>query len=65
MLEKLSEKAGVKIVVHDPSQPPMPDEFGIDLQPNTGSSVAVQTVLIVFELFYFDTWYFGEQLSIT
>ena len=45
MLEKLSENAGVKIVVHDPSLPPIPDDYGIDLQPNTASSIAVQTVL--------------------
>jgi hypothetical protein len=44
MLERLSENAGVKIVVHDPTLPPLPDEYGIDLQPNAASSIGVQTV---------------------
>ncbi len=44
MLAKLSKNAGAKIVVHDPSLPPLPDEYGIDMQPNTASSIAVQTV---------------------
>jgi len=44
MLQKLSKNAGAKIVVHDPSLPPLPDEYGIDMRPNTASSVAVQTV---------------------
>ncbi len=44
MLAKLSKNAGAKIVVHDPSLPPLPDEFGIDMQPNSASSIAVQTV---------------------
>jgi hypothetical protein len=26
---------------------PMPDEYGIDLQPNTGSSIAVQAVRLL------------------
>jgi len=44
MLMKLSKSAGAKIVVHDPTLPPLPDEYGIDLQPNTASSIAIQTV---------------------
>ncbi len=44
MLEKLSKNAGAKIVVHDPSLPPLPDEYGIDMPPNTASSIAIQTV---------------------
>jgi hypothetical protein len=44
MLQKLSKNAGAKIVIHDPTLPPLPDEYGIDMQPNTASSIAVQTV---------------------
>ena len=44
MLQKLSKNAGAKIVIHDPTLPPLPDEYGIDMQPNTASSVAIQTV---------------------
>jgi hypothetical protein len=47
MLNRLTKNAGAKIVVHDPSMAPMPDEYGIDLQPNTGSSIAVQAVRIL------------------
>ena len=46
MLAKLSKKAGDKIVIHDPTLPPLPDENGIDMQPSSASSIAVQTVLI-------------------
>jgi hypothetical protein len=44
MLQKLSKNAGAKIVIHDPTLPPLPDEYGIDMQPNSASSIAVQTV---------------------
>jgi len=44
MLKKLSKNAGTKIVVHDPSLPPLPDEYGTDMQPNTASSIAIQMV---------------------
>ncbi len=44
MLQKFSKNAGAKIVIHDPYLPPLPDEYGIDMQPNTASSVALQTV---------------------
>ena len=42
MLNKLSKRAGAKVVVHDPKTAPLPDEYGLDLQPNTASSMAVQ-----------------------
>ena len=42
MLNKLSKRAGAKVVVHDPNTAPLPDEYGLDLQPNTASSMAVQ-----------------------
>jgi Amiloride-sensitive sodium channel len=47
MLAKLSKNAGAKIVIHDPYLPPLPDEYGLDMQPNTASSIAVQTVVIL------------------
>jgi hypothetical protein len=47
MLKKLSKKAGARMVLHDPKVPPLPDEYGIDLQPNTASSVAVQLVFLL------------------
>lgn len=46
MLKKLSKKAGARLVIHDPNLPPLPDEYGIDLAPNTASSVALQKHLI-------------------
>ncbi len=45
MLQKLSKKGGVRIVVHDPKSMPMVDEFGMDLQPNTATSISVQQVI--------------------
>lgn len=47
MLQKLSKNAGSKLVIHDPSLPPLPDEYGIDMQPNTASSIALQTVSVL------------------
>ncbi len=44
MIQKLSKKAGARMVIHDPFIKPLPDEYGIDLQPNTASSVAIQLV---------------------
>jgi len=52
MLEKLSQKAGARLVVHDSSHAPYPDEFGIDLQPNTASSLAIQMVLFIVFVVY-------------
>jgi hypothetical protein len=46
MLKKLAKRAGIRMVIHDPSAIPMADEFGMDLQPNTASSVSVQMVYI-------------------
>ena len=45
MLNKLSTKAGIRLVIHHPFSIPMADEYGMDLQPNTASSVAVQMVV--------------------
>lgn len=44
MLNKLSKKAGARMVLHEPELPALPDEYGQDLQPNTASSVAIQLV---------------------
>ena len=44
MLNKLSKKAGARMVLHGPEEPPLPDEYGLDLQPNTASSIAIQLV---------------------
>ena len=42
MKNRLSKKAGAKIVIHDPNTPPLPNEYGLELRPNTASSIAVQ-----------------------
>ena len=42
MLNNLAKKAGARITVHDPELPPLTDEYGMDLQPNTASSIAIQ-----------------------
>jgi hypothetical protein len=44
MMNMLTQTTGAKIVVHDPSLSPMLEEYAIDLQPNTVTSIAVQTV---------------------
>ena len=44
MLNKLSKKAGARMVLHGPGEPPLPDEYGLELQPNTASSIAIQLV---------------------
>ena len=44
MLEKLSKKAGARLIIHDAYSSPLADEYGMDLQPNTASSVAIQQV---------------------
>ena len=44
MLNKLTPNAGAKLVIHEAENPPLPDEKGIDLQPNTETSVAIQKV---------------------
>lgn len=45
MLQGLSQKAGVRMIIHDPNAYPLADEYGIDLEPNTASSIAIQKVL--------------------
>ena len=45
MKNRLSKKAGGKIVIHDPNTPPLPNEYGLELRPNTASSIAVQVII--------------------
>ena len=51
MLNKLTPNAGAKLVIHKAENPPLPDEKGIDLQPNTETTVAIQKVLDLFQIF--------------
>ncbi len=44
MLKKLSKKAGIRMVLHDPYLPPLPEDNGLDLMPNTASSISIQRV---------------------
>jgi hypothetical protein len=46
MWNKLSKRAGARVVIHDPKTAPLPDEYGLDLQPNTASSMSIQTTNI-------------------
>ena len=46
MWNKLSKRAGARVVIHDPFTAPLPDEYGLDLQPNTASSMSIQTTNI-------------------
>ncbi len=46
MLHKLSKSAGARVVIHHPDTAPLPDEFGINLQPNTETAIAVQKVYL-------------------
>ncbi|TRY68751.1 hypothetical protein TCAL_04698, partial [Tigriopus californicus] len=42
MLKGLSQQAGVRLIIHNPATYPLADEYGIDLQPNTANSIAIQ-----------------------
>ena len=46
MSNRKSKKSGAKVVLHDSKMPPLPDEYGIDLRPNTASSIAIQKAVI-------------------
>ena len=52
MLNKLSKKAGARLILHNPNIDPLPDEYGMDLPPNTASSVATQVVSVQVRLLY-------------
>ena len=60
MIKKLSKRAGVRLVLHDPKVPPLPEEYGLDLAPNTASSMAVQLVSTS-RLAYFCYIYFASK----
>ena len=55
MLNKLSKKAGARLIIHNPNSPPLADEYGIDLQPNTASSVSIQQV--IFNIYKYHYYY--------
>ena len=40
----ISQTAGAKVVIDEPNTIARPDENGIDLQPNTASSISVKKV---------------------
>ena len=42
MAGTLTEKAGARIAVHNARLLPMVDEFGLDVEPGTASSIAIQ-----------------------
>ena len=44
MFNAVFNRAGVRLVLHDPKVPPLTEEYGLDLAPNTASSVSVQMV---------------------
>ena len=41
----LSKEAGARITIHNPNVFPMTEEYGINLKPNTASSVGFQKVM--------------------
>ena len=45
MINKLSTQSGMRLVLHNPKTTPLPEEEGLDLAPNTASSVAVRMVI--------------------
>ena len=58
MINKLSKRSGVRLVLHDPKIPPLPEEYGLDLAPNTASSISVQLVSCIT---YFFTFFLALQ----
>ncbi len=44
MTGALSERAGVRLIIHNPDSYPMADEFGLDVQPGSASSVSIHLV---------------------
>ena len=41
----LTKEAGARITIHNPQVFPMTEEYGINLKPNTASSIGFQQVL--------------------
>ena len=60
MKNRLSKKAGGKIVIHDPNTPPLPNEYGLELRPNTASSIAVQVIIYLDEFILSSINYFKK-----
>ena len=52
----ISQTAGAKVVIDDPNTIPRPDENGIDLQPNTASSISVKKVNIAQNITIHPNW---------
>ncbi len=44
MKGEISEKAGIRLVIHDADSLPLVDEFGLDLQPGSAVSMALELV---------------------
>ncbi len=44
MSGELSQQAGARVVVHNAATSPLVDELGLNVQPGTASSIAVQMV---------------------
>ncbi len=40
----LTEKAGIRIAVHNAYVYPLVDDFGLDVEPGTATSIAIQLV---------------------
>ena len=71
---KLTRNAGAKVVIHEAGNPPLPDEKGIDLQPNTETSVAIQKAdqfakphkigNVLYNIFLFSEYHYTDALSV-
>ncbi len=46
MLNSLSPKAGIRVVIHPVDSLPIPQERGLDVAPNTAASFGLQRVQI-------------------
>ena len=44
MRNNLTKKGGARVILHSPYEAPLPDEYGIDIEPNTAVSVGVSMV---------------------
>ena len=43
----LSQEAGARMTIHDPSTYPMVDEYGMNFRPNTASNIGIQQVHVL------------------
>ena len=44
MQNNLTKNDGARVIVHSPYDAPMPDEYGIDVAPNSAVSIGVSMV---------------------